>query len=260
MNDKEYISHKHSIVVENLNFSYDNNKTLSNLNFYIHPKEMVTIVGPNGGGKTTLLKLLLGLLKPDSGTIKIFNEKVSTGKNHIAYVPQYASYDHLFPVTVFEVVLMGRLKNKWGFYSAEDKKIAEKSLEKVHILNLKKSSFANLSGGQRQRVMIARALASENKILLMDEPTANVDSAVEDQLTILLKELKSSMNIILVTHDVVFVSKLTDRVLCINNTIKEHPVENLAQESLASIWGKDLKLVRHDINSKEFLHTSEEEK
>jgi zinc transport system ATP-binding protein len=218
---------------------------LSDISFTVRRNEVITIIGPNGGGKTTLLRLMMGLLEPDSGTIRFDGKTPSENLGYIGYVPQYAHFDKLFPMTVFDVVLSGLIK-PFGFYSKKDKLVSETTLETVGLLSIKNNHISTLSGGQVQRMLIARALVSDKDILLLDEPTANIDPAAGKHLNTLIKKLSKKHTIILVTHDTGFVTNITDRVLCINKTIVEHPVDEIFSEIIASSYGGQSKIVRHD--------------
>lgn len=234
---------KELIEVENLSFAYDVERIIEGANFHIHRNDVITVVGPNGGGKTTLLKLLMGQLKPQQGFVRLHVDNPRL----FGYVPQYSNLDHAYPITVFEVVLSGRIKN-FGFYGRADREAAELSLSEVGLEALGKKSFFELSGGQRQRVLIARALASRPEILILDEPTANIDSEAEKSLNLLLKRLSADHTIILVTHDIGFVDDMTNRVLCVNRSVREHPLDSLDDGLIAAAYGRPVKLVRHDHN------------
>lgn len=235
------------IKIEKLNFSYKKKQTvLSNVSLSIYKNEIVTIVGPNGGGKTTLLRLIAGLLEPDSGKILINGQKNTTNKRLIGYVPQHARFDKHFPMTVSDVILSGLVK-PFGFYSKIDREKADQVVDEMNLTSLKKRSIGDLSGGQMQRTLIARALVSPKEILLLDEPTANIDPEAGNHLNALIKELGIKMTILLVTHDTGFVGNFTDRVFCINRKVAEHPVDNNYSRVIASSYSHDSQIVRHDI-------------
>ncbi len=238
---------KNVIEIENMCFSFGHSPILSNVSLAIRQNEMVGIVGPNGGGKTTLLRLLLGLLKPACGTIKVLGMNPENSAKRIGYVPQHRIFDPLFPVSALDVVLMGRVGKKWGgFFSAQDKKSAMQALDDVDLLDKKNKAFADLSGGQRQRALIARALASSAEMLFFDEPTANVDSFAEKKLYELLSRLNEKLTILVVSHDVGFVSKYVDSVVCVNRSVLIHPTSELDGQTIQEIYGKELAIVRHD--------------
>lgn len=234
------------IKAEHLSFAYELENIIEDADFAINRNDVITVVGPNGGGKTTLLRVIMGQLKPQSGQIIANGDRARM----FGYVPQYSTMDPAYPITVFEVVLSGRIKS-FGFYNKKDKAAAADALEAVGLSHIDNKSFFELSGGQRQRVLIARALATDPEILILDEPTANIDADAEKQLNTLLKKLSADHTIILVTHDLGFVNEMTTRVLCVNRRVKEHPVDSLDDGLIASAYGRQVKVVRHE---HEILH------
>jgi zinc transport system ATP-binding protein len=238
----------HPIQIENLNFSYGRIPVLEQANLTIFDKEFICIVGPNGGGKTTLLKLLLGLLEPQSGTVSVFGNTPVAGRKKIGYLPQHANLDSKFPVTALDVVLMGRLgkTRSIGFYTKVDRFAARDMLQRVGLEKLSDRPIAALSGGQRQRVLIARALVSEPEMLLLDEPTSSLDDYVERELYDLLKELNKELTVVVVTHDISFVSRYVERVVCVNREVHIHPTSNVDENIIHSMYGEHVHAVRHD--------------
>ncbi len=235
------------IIFEDVSFSYNGFIALEDVNFRVTKGDFVSIVGPNGGGKTTLIKLMLGLLKPARGKIHVFGEPPEHVRTRIGYMPQYAQLDPDFPISVVNVALMGCLHKKIsGNYSKPEKQATQAALEEVGILNLARRPFSELSGGQRQRVLIARALVCKPDILLLDEPTANVDAEVEEKLHQILRKLNERMTIIVATHDLGFVSMLVRSVVCVNRTVAVHPTSEINGKVIQNIYDKDLRLVRHD--------------
>lgn len=235
------------IQIRNLSFAYDNIPVLSDVHLDIYPKDSACIVGPNGGGKTTLIKLILGLLTPTEGTVRVYGGKPEKERRRIGYVPQYARYDASFPISALEVVCMGRLGNSIsGRYTRHDKKAALDALDAVNLADLAERSFSELSGGQRQRILIARALASGGDILILDEPTASLDRESEQQLFLLLTELNKKMTILMVTHEIGVSSTFFKRILCVNNQVYVHPTSELTGELLRDMYGGDLRMIRHD--------------
>jgi len=186
------------IVLKNVSFAYAKEKVLEDVSLTVPHGDFASIVGPNGSGKTTLLKLMLGLVKPDSGEIRVFGEAPEKASLRIGYMPQYAHLDTQFPVTVLDVVIMGRLGHTYGGrYSRKDRKAAKFSLEEVKLSGLAKHLFSELSGGERQRVLIARALCAEPELLFLDEPTASIDPEVQEALFEILEALNRRMTILL---------------------------------------------------------------
>ncbi|MBS6287657.1 MAG: ATP-binding cassette domain-containing protein, partial [Campylobacter concisus] len=179
---------KDIIKIRNLNFSYDKQVVLEDINLDYSSDEFLAIIGPNGGGKSTLLKLILGLLKPQSGEIKLFGKEPSEVSKFIGYVPQNFLSNQSFPMMVLEVVLMGLIDKKiFGFYSKDEKALALSALEKVDMREFANARIGELSGGQRQRVYIARALCANAKVLILDEPTASIDTKGQAEIYEILK-------------------------------------------------------------------------
>jgi len=236
------------VELHDVSFSYNGTPALVGVNLTIAEREFVSVVGPNGGGKTTLLKVILGVLRPQSGTVRVFGGPPEKARARIGYVPQHADCDRQFPARVMDVVLMGRLGRArwWGPHRRADKRAALQALEEVGLAEMARRPFAELSGGQQQRVLVARALAGEPDLLLLDEPTANVDIAAEEELYKLLRQLNRRLTIILATHDVGLVSSHVHSVVCVKQRAVVHPTSELTGEVLAEIFGADHRLVRHD--------------
>lgn len=212
---------KKQILVEDLSFDYGLTKIFQHISLEVNQGEFLGIIGPNGGGKTTLLRLLMGFLKPQSGKILIDGKEPQAEQNKIAYVPQNLRFDRQFPISVSELVLSGRLSTLpwYGRYSKKEREIAEHALTLVGIEDLGNRAFGELSGGQMQRALIARALASEPEILFLDEPTASVDARAEEEIYRLLKSFSPRMTVVMVTHDLKAAIELVDRVLCIQGGV-----------------------------------------
>jgi len=236
------------IELENVSFSYDGQPVLQSVDLAVSRNDFLCIVGPNGGGKTTLLKLVLGLVRPASGTVRVFGEPPEKARPRIGYMPQHTSLDPLFPVSVRDIVLMGRLGTGggFGFYGRKDARAAEEVLRMMKLTGLEGRPFSSLSGGQRQRVLIARALVSRPEILLLDEPTASIDAVIETELFEILNRLNREMTIALVTHDLGFVSRYVKSVVCVNRRVVVHPTSEISGEMINEIYGGDMQMVRHD--------------
>lgn len=241
------LGHSAAIEINGVSFRYDERQILNDVNLTIWQYDSICIVGPNGGGKTTLIKLIIGLLAPDTGMVTIFGKRPDTAHQLIGYVPQYAQYDKQFPISVREVVCMGRMGNSFtGRYSKQDKEKTIAALGEVGLADLADRSFSALSGGQRQRVLIARALASGGEILILDEPTANIDRESETHFFDLLRELNKRMTILMVTHDVGFASSFFTRIACVNREVIIHPTSELTGRLIRDMYGGDLQMIRHD--------------
>ncbi len=237
-----------AIQVRSLGFAYNGESIFSGCDLEIEAGEFAMMVGPNGGGKTTLLKLLLGLLVPAEGSIRIFGRQPRAARKTVGYVPQHVQLDPKFPVSVLDVVLMGRLgRTRWvGPFRRRDRRAAHQALAQVGLAAMARTGFADLSGGQRQRVLIARCLAGDPRLLLLDEPTSNLDAEAEKEFLALLSRLNESLTILLVSHDVGFVSRYVDTVICVNRGISVHPTAELTGQSITDLYQQDIRLVRHD--------------
>ncbi len=248
------MSSNKDIVLKSVSFAYQKSLILEDVNLTVGKGEFSSIVGPNGGGKTTLLKLILGLIKPDSGNITVFGKSPEQARKQIGYMPQYAHLDMAFPAIVKDIVLLGRLNTRRFWFSGEDRKKAGEAIEAVGLSELSHAGFHELSGGQRQRVLIARALCSNPDMLLLDEPTANVDHQTEESLFSLLKKLNPAMTILLVSHDLGFVSQYVKSVICVNKKVVIHPTTVMNGTMIQDIYNGDLKMVRHDHRCSEGGH------
>jgi zinc transport system ATP-binding protein len=229
---------------------------ISEINLAIEKHEFLGIIGPNGGGKTTLLKVMLGLLEPTKGKILI-NGKVIDNKNYkIGYVPQYSNFDKAFPITVKDVVSMGLinksiLKKK---LNADELIFVENALKKV---NLKKKEFeqiGHLSGGEQQRVLIARALATNPAILILDEPTASVDTQTGESIYELLNELNKEKTIILVSHDIGAISRSVKKIACLNKKLVYHNTKEITKEMLEATYQCPVDLIAHGVPHRVLEH------
>lgn len=221
------------IIINNLCFGYDSTEVLHNINLHIERGSYTIVVGPNGGGKTTLLKLMLGLIEPVYGDITVLGKTPKMARRQVSYVPQSLQYDALFPVTVLDIVLMGRVdKRPFGLFRKLDREVAEASLEQVNLNGYSKRSFQSLSGGERQRVLIAQALASEPELLLLDEPGANLDPENRLQLYELLHSLTPKITVIMVSHNLNVVASVASHILCVNRTADIHRIEEVSQDAL----------------------------
>ena len=217
-----------AISIENLSFAYEKELVLDNINLQVEELDFLAIIGPNGGGKSTLLKLILGVEKFKKGTIEIFNTNSEKNLSLIGYVPQNTNVNIDFPIKVIEVVLMGHFSNKRPLfgYAKEERACALGALKQVGMEEYAESKIGSLSGGQRQRVMIARALCSHTKILVLDEPTSSIDIKGQKEIYELLKELNSYITIVVVSHDISVILEYANRVAHINKKLSFHDISN----------------------------------
>ena len=228
------------IDIKNLSFSYDKQQILEDINLQINKKDFLAIIGPNGGGKSTLLKSILGINDIQQGSIKILGEKVNKNLSKIGYVPQNTNINTNFPIKVIEVVLMGHIRNKEeenksnNFlhkyfkigYNEFETSCALNALKQVGMEEFAHKKIGSLSGGQRQRVMIARALCNHPNILMLDEPTASIDVNGQKQIYELLKELNNTITIVVISHDISVILEYASKVAHINKTLTFHDISN----------------------------------
>jgi len=219
---------KNDLELKNVSFYYDNTLILDDVSLTYNKRDFLSIIGPNGGGKSTLLKLMIGLLSPTKGSVHLFGEPPLHVSHRIAYVPQDILANKDFPIKVLDVVLMGRLCKSKAFatYSKEDHAIARAMLEKVGMQTYEHQKIHTLSGGQRQRVFVARALASEAEILFLDEPTASIDTAGQIEIFKLLKTLNHDVGIVIISHDINVALNYATKVVHVNRTLYFHDVPN----------------------------------
>lgn len=220
------------LTVENLCFSYEKQKVLTNINFSVEEKDFITIIGPNGGGKSTLLKLLLGINPLQEGNITIFGKEYITQTSQIGYVPQNTNININFPINVLEVVMMGQnsLNQRLFGYKKEEKEKALEALKKVNMADFASKTISDLSGGQRQRVFIARALFSNPKILMLDEPTASIDVKGCEQIYKTLKELSEHITLLVVSHDISVILQYATRAFYINKNLIDHDLSKIKRK------------------------------
>ena len=233
---------KKLLEIKDLSAGYDNQVVLEDVSFEIFSNDFIGVIGPNGGGKTTLIKTILGLVKPISGEMNLL-----IGKKNIGYLPQVNQIDKRFPITVFDVVRSGKAdtalfstfhKNK------HEKTKAESLLQEMGIFSIRNKSIGELSGGQMQRVFLCRALMNEPELLILDEPSTYVDNNFEGELYLKLKELNSRMAILLISHDVGTISFFVKTIACVNRSLHHHPSNIISEEQLAS-YNCPLQIITH---------------
>jgi len=241
---------KHPVVIlEDVSFSFDGrNNIVEQVDLAIEALDFASVIGPNGGGKTTLLKLILGLLEPTPGRIQVLGTSPVRARPRIGYLAQFATTDPKFPVRVLDVVLMGRLGpgRRLGPLTAADRDAARAVLDRVGLAPLERQPFSALSGGQRQRVLLARALASDPELLLLDEPAAGLDQKVEQDFFELLGELNRNKTVVVVSHDLGFVRSFVKTVVCVHRRVDVHPTSELDGSTIRELYGGDVRLVHHD--------------
>lgn len=236
-----------AIKVSGVSLTFRERLILDDITITIPQGEFLGIIGPNGGGKTVFLKLLVGLLNPTRGSISIFGKTVSQARGIIGYVPQYAKFDSDFPTTVFRTVLMSRLPCRKSFwhYSDEDRDIALTALRQVEMAELADRPIGRLSGGQLQRVLIARALALQPKLLLLDEPTASLDTKVGQGVYSLLGSIAQQMTIVLVSHDIGVISRHVTSIACLNRHMHYHHSKEITPSMIEDTYGCPVDLLAH---------------
>ncbi len=235
------------VELDRVDFAYHDLRVLENVSLRVEAGEFLAIVGPNAGGKTTLLRLLLGELKPTRGRVRVLGRKPAEARELVGYVPQYPRFQRDFPITVRQVVLMGRLtpRSLLFRYSRADHRVAERVMRRVEIADIAERPIGSLSGGQTQRVLLARALVGEPRLLVLDEPTANIDQRRESDIFDLLRELNREVTIIVVSHDIGFISAYVDRVACLNRTLLCHTTAELDAETIQRMYGAPVHHVEH---------------
>jgi zinc transport system ATP-binding protein len=232
------------IELRQVTFGYGHEVVLERVDLKIYSRDYLAIIGPNGGGKTTLLRIMLGLLRPWSGEV-VWRFPVHPGR--MGYMPQFVAFDKNFPLRVADVVLMGRLSARGLLhpYTPEDRREVDRALERLGIRDLQRTPIAELSGGQLQRVLIARAIVSAPAILFLDEPTASVDAESRERLRATLTELNQTIPVVVVTHDLTALVPLVKQVACVNRRLFYHGNGRLDQEVLAEAYGGPVELIAH---------------
>ena len=226
------------VDINNVYFAYNGRTVLEDVSLDIRQGDFIAMIGPNGGGKTTLLKLMLGLLKPAKGKIRVLGDTTEKASHHIGYVSQDLHINRSFPITSIDVVLMGNLGpgKRWGRNTAQDRREALDALKRMEIETFANRKIGELSGGQRQRVWIARALVTKPKVLLLDEPTASIDAKGQAEFYRLLKELNEDISILVVSHDLVAISTYVKSVACVNKRLHYHHHAEITGEMLEEMY------------------------
>ncbi|TVQ84988.1 MAG: metal ABC transporter ATP-binding protein [Chromatiaceae bacterium] len=235
------------IEVDRVCFAYGPVSVLQDVDLSVQPGEFLGLVGPNAGGKSTLLRLILGLLQPQAGRIRVLGQIPRRARGRVGYVPQHPGFPRDFPISVQEVVLMGRLGlgMALGSYRRTDRAAAACALAEVEAADLAGRQIGTLSGGQLQRVLLARALVSDPAILILDEPTANIDQRMEGEIFDLLAALNARLTILLVSHDIGFISGYVSRVACLNRTLLCHATEAIDAAAISAVYGSGVRRIQH---------------
>ncbi len=238
-----------AIEAKNIWFSYDTYPVLAGVSLLVRQRDFVAILGPNGGGKTTLLKIVLGILTPQKGEVRIFGKEPRKALDRIGYVPQNTSVNREFPVSVMDVTLMGRLgRSKYGWrYSSKDKTLAREALERVGMWEFRDHYIGELSGGQQQKVAIARALVAKPDIFIMDEPTSSIDRQSQTELYDFFKELNKKVTIVVVSHDITAISSYVKSVACVNQRLYFHDTGEITPDILNKVYHCPVDLIAHGI-------------
>jgi zinc transport system ATP-binding protein len=237
------------VTLRDVCVAYRGVPALEGVDLSIRQRDFLGIIGPNGGGKTTLLKVILGLIAPWRGEVSVFGGSPRGAGKLIGYVPQYIPFDRAFPISVWDVVLMGRLARaaRMRYFGDEDRVRTRRALETVEMLDLKERPIGALSEGQKQRVFIARALVTDPQLLLLDEPTASIDACMQEGIYHILERLRETMAIVLVTHDVGVLSAHVDTIACLNRRLYYHETKEITLDDLQTVYGCPVQLIAHGV-------------
>ena len=232
------------VELRDVSFAFGGMPVLRHVDFELVEGDFVGIIGPNAGGKTTLLRLILGLLEPDSGSVRVFGEPPKAARGSIGYVPQYASFDRFFPIRVHRAVAMGAL-GRTGLPGSDVDAAVARALERVELVGVADRQIGQLSGGQLQRVLIARALVADPRLLLLDEPTASVDTRIGRSVHELLEDLARDITVVLVSHDIGVISRHVRTIACLNVEMHYHRSKELTPDMVEAAYGCPVDLLAH---------------
>lgn len=235
------------IKIDNLSAGYENKAVLHDINLEVAEKDFLGIIGPNGGGKTTLMKVILGLLEPTEGKITYYDNGTPTERLEIGYLPQYNSIDKKFPISVFEVILSGlnRQKNLFRRFTKEHHERVKETISMMGLEGMENKSIGQLSGGQMQRALLGRAIVSDPKAIILDEPNTYIDKRFEARLYSLLEEINKERTIILVSHDIGSVLQNVKSIACVNGTLDYHPQSEVSAEWIEEKLQCPIELLGH---------------
>lgn len=251
-----------ALQLEDVRVSYGRHVVVEGATWEVQEHDFAAIIGPNGGGKTTLLRAILGLIPLSGGSIRIFGHPPSEGRDLIGYVPQFHTFDFSFPITVSEMILQSRLQKNTGLfgrYSEEDYQAMEKAIGQLGLSGLGDNPIADLSGGQQQRAIIARALAGDPRLLILDEPTVYIDAPAEEQFFSMIEDLRKSMAVIIVTHDISAISGQVNKIACLNRRLYTHGDASISEDMLTSVYGCPVDLIAHGVPHRVLRHHGEED-
>ncbi|KQC15684.1 MAG: ABC transporter ATP-binding protein [Methanothrix sp.] len=237
------------VSIENLWVRLDDRTVLEDVTLEVKEGDFLGLIGPNGGGKTTLLKVILGLLKPSRGKVLVYGMSPETARKRVGYLPQKSLFDKNFPITALEAVIMGRYGRRGllGRYSTEDKDAALSALEAVGMEEHADREIGALSGGQQQRIFVARALVSEPDLLLLDEPATGIDSSRQREFYELLRDMNEKMTIIMVSHDISAVSTYVKKIACVSRKLYYHGSKELTAEEIEEAYHCPVEMIAHGI-------------
>ncbi len=235
------------IELQDVSFAYNGTDVLRRVSLTVRPGEFLAVIGPNGGGKTTLLKIILGMLKPSEGDVKVLGVDPVSARPLIGYVPQRSAHERDFPISVWDAVLMGRLGRKKNSFVQSPEDAVASALKAVEMLDYKNRQIGRLSEGQRQRVFVARALIGNPKLLLLDEPTASVDVVMQAGIYQLLQKIKQDLTIVLVTHDIGVIASYVDKIACLGGEMFYHDSKEIGHKDLESMYDCPVELIAHGV-------------
>jgi zinc transport system ATP-binding protein len=237
-----------AIEISGVTVYYDHICALKDIHFRVRDRELVAVLGPNGGGKSTLLRVILGLIKPVTGSVRVFG--APPGGQAVGYVPQLSAFDRRFPISVCDAVLTGALAGRTGLFlrhTEDERALCAMTMERLEIDDLAERQIGQLSNGQVQRVLIARALMMRPRILLLDEPAASLDASAKSHIFSMIRDLKEEMTVIMVTHDMMAVSAHVDNIACLNTSLYYHGEPELSREVLEKVYGCPVELIAHGV-------------
>ncbi|HII05877.1 MAG TPA: metal ABC transporter ATP-binding protein [Methanotrichaceae archaeon] len=237
------------VSIEDLSVNLGGRTVLDDVNLEVKEGDFLGLIGPNGGGKTTLLKAILGLVRPQRGRVLVFGMKTEAARKRVGYLPQKSLFDQKFPISALEVVMMGRYGKRglFGRYSPEDRDSALDALSAVRMQEHADREIGALSGGQQQRIFVARALVSEPDLLLLDEPANGIDSSRQRVFYELLSELNEKMTIIMVSHDISAVSTYVKKIACVNKRVYYHNSKELTAEDIEKAYECPVEMIAHGV-------------